>query len=100
MLSGMMLASRLSVIKKVCNFKTINELEKIYEQNKLSYTFKRYSNTKSITDLIPYLKNDKKNDDSKINFILLKSIGRTTQPGVNKISINTLKKYCKSISQF
>ena len=99
-LSGMMLASRLSVIKKVCNLKTINELEKVYEQNKLSYTFRKYSNTKSITDLVPYLKNDKKNDDSKINFILLKSIGRTTQPGVNKISINTLKKYCKSISQF
>ena len=35
-----------------------------------------------------------------LNFILLKSIGRTTKPGVNKISINTLKKYCKSISQF
>ncbi len=99
-LSGMMLASRLSVIKKVCNFKTLNELENIYEQNKLSYTFKKYSNTNSITDLIPYLKNDKKNDDSKINFILLKSIGRTTKPGTNKISINTLKKYCKSISQF
>ena len=99
-LSGMMLASRLSVVKKICNLKTINELEKIYKQNKLSYTFKNYSNAKSIADLIPYLKNDKKNDDNKINFVLLKSIGRTARPGANKIPINTLRKYCKSISQF
>ena len=99
-LSGMMLASRLSVVKKICNLKTINELEKIYKQNKLSYTFKNYSNAKSIADLIPYLKNDKKNDDNKINFILLKTIGKTAMPNKCKISIYSLRKLSKAISLY
>ena len=50
--------------------------------------------------LIPYLKNDKKNNDNKINFILLKKIGSTTLPNKNKISIEKLKKLSKAISQY
>ncbi len=41
----------------------------------------------------------KKNDDDKINFVLLKNIGKTTKPGKFKISINNLKNNSKSISQ-
>ena len=37
--------------------------------------------------------NDKKNDDKKINFILLKSIGKTAQPNKNKINLMDLKKF-------
>ena len=36
---------------------------------------------------------DKKNDDKKINFILLKDIGKTTQPNKNKITLKDLKKF-------
>ena len=36
--------------------------------------------------------NDKKNNDSKINFILLKKIGKTTQPNKYKMSIKELNK--------
>ena len=65
---------------------------KIYKENGLDYTFKKYSKFKEIKNLIPYLKNDKKNNDSKINFILLKKIGKTAMPNEYKISPSQLKK--------
>ena len=99
-LSGMILAARISVIKKVCNKKIVNDINKIYEDNNLSYTYKKYSNKNSVNNLIPYLKNDKKNNDDKINFILLKKIGKTSLPNKNKISLNDLKKLSNSIAQY
>ena len=54
----------------------------------------------SINKLIPYLKNDKKNNDNKINFILLKKIGKTTLPNKYKISLNNLKKISKTIAKY
>ena len=99
-LSGMILAARVSLIKKVCNRKIIDEINKIYDDNNLSYTYKKYSNINSINSLIPYLKNDKKNNDDKINFILLKKIGETALPNKYKISLNNLKKMSKSIAQY
>ena len=99
-LSGMILAARLSIVKKICNLKIVKEIEEIYQKNNLSYTFMKYSNHNLINKLIPYLKNDKKNDDEKINFILLKNIGKTTLPNKNKISISNLKKYSKTIAQY
>ena len=99
-LSGMILATRLSHYKKVCNLKILNEIEKIYEENELSYTYRKFSKSNSINDLIPFLKNDKKNNDSKINFILLKKIGKTTKPNQFKISAEALRGYSKIISQY
>ena len=98
-LSGMMLETRLSLIKKICSNKTLIEIENIYNENKLSYTYQNFSNEKNLKKLIPYLKNDKKNDDEKINFILLKKIGKTALPNKNKISITELKKLSKLITQ-
>ena len=99
-LSGIILATRLSVIKKICSYKTYARIKNIYFQNNLAYTFKKYSRDNSIKDLIPFLKNDKKNDDDKINFILLKNIGKTAMPNKSKISIDNLKKLTKIISQY
>ena len=99
-LSGMILASKLSVEKKICSSKTLRQIKDIYVKNKLDFAFKKYSNQSSISKLIPYLKNDKKNDDDKINFILLKNIGKTALPNQNKISIKNLKNICKAISQY
>ncbi len=96
-LSGMILESRLSLLLGLCSQKTINEIVGIYKKNNLSYTFKKFSTSKSIRDLIPFLKNDKKNDDKRINFLLLKDIGKTAQPNKNKISINSLKNFSKSL---
>ncbi len=99
-LSGMILATKLSVIKKVCSYKVLTRIKNIYVQNNLAYTYKKFSNKKSIEKLIPYLKNDKKNNDDKINFILLKNIGRASSPNKNKISIDSLKKLSRTISQY
>ena len=99
-LSGMILASKLSVEKKICSSKTLDQIKNIYVKNKLDFTFKKYSNQNSINKLIPYLKNDKKNDDNKINFILLKNIGKTALPNKSKISIKNLKNISKAISQY
>ena len=96
----MILATRLSCVKKVCNKNVLREIEDIYKKNNLAYTFKKYNNHKSINSLIPFLKNDKKNDDDRINFVLLKKIGKTTAPGKFKIQIHDLKNQSKSIFQY
>ncbi len=94
-LAGMMLATQLSVFKKVCNKKTLKDLYEIYKKNNLSYTYTKYKKIEKIKSLIPYLRNDKKNNDEKINFILLKKIGKTTLPNKYKISISQFKNYIK-----
>ena len=98
-LTGMILAAKISFLKKICNRKTFEEIKNIYDDNNLSYTYKNYLNFNTINDLIPYLKNDKKNNDDKINFILVKKIGKTSLPNKNKISLSGLKLLSKSISQ-
>ena len=98
-LSGMILASKLSLIKKTCTFQTVEEIKQIYKKNNLNYTYKKYLKTNEIKKLIPYLKNDKKNNDEKINFILLKKIGQTTLPNEFKMSIGSLNKLIKFIAQ-
>jgi len=99
-LSGIILATKISLKKNLCSYKTFQELTQIYKKNNLSYTIKKYSNLKSINSLIPFLKNDKKNNDKKINFILLKKIGKTTMPNKCKISIKDLKENVKYITQY
>ena len=92
-LTGMMLEARLSVLTGLCSYKTLNDIVNIYKENSLSYTLKKFSKSGSIKKLLPFLKNDKKNDDKKINFVLLKAIGKTTQPNKNKITLKDLKKF-------
>ena len=99
-LAGIILATRLSVTKNICKIGVLRLIEKIYNDNNLSYTYEKYLNTKTLFSLIPFLKNDKKNNDNKINFILLKKIGVTTKPNSNKISTNNLKKMCRTIVQY
>ena len=95
-LSGMILATKLSVVKKVCSLKVLKLIKNIYLKNNLSYTYEKYANQNSINKLIPYLKNDKKNNDEKINFIILKNIGKTALPNQSKISIDSLRKSIKT----
>jgi len=99
-LAGMILATKLSVIKKVCNKKTLSDLMEIYSINNLNYTFKKYTKIKEVNSLIPYLKHDKKNNDEKINFILLDKIGKAAMPNKHKISINELKKNIKHFIRY
>ena len=59
-LSGMILASKLSLVKRVCNIKIVDEIKQIYNKNNLNYTYVKYLKYSEIKKLIPYLKNDKK----------------------------------------
>ena len=99
-LSGMILESKLSVVKKICSTKTLSQIKNIYMKNNLDFTYKKYSRQSSINKLIPFLKNDKKNNDDKINFILLKNIGKTALPNKSKMSIKNIKKKIKAIAQY
>ena len=99
-LAGMILATKLSVIKKVSNINTLRDLIEIYTSNNLEYSFNKYKKIKEINKLIPYLKNDKKNNDEKINFILLNKIGKTTLPNKYKISIKELKRHIRHFTQY
>jgi len=99
-LAGMILAVKLSILTKRCGYEVLERILKIYNTNNLTYVLKNNSNYKWIKSLIPYLKNDKKNNDEKINFLLLKKIGKTELPNKFKISIMNLEKYSKTIAQY
>jgi len=99
-LIGMMMATKLSVIKKVCSRKVLSEIFKIYEENNLISRFKKYLKNKDFNKIIYFMTNDKKNDDQKINLILLKNIGKTTKPGSFKLSVEEMKKYFPKLLNF
>ncbi len=99
-LIGMILATKLSCARGLCGKNTLKLITEIYEENNLHYILNKFSGKRDLMSLIPFLKNDKKNNDKKINFILLKKIGKTALPNKSKISINNLKKISKSISQY
>ena len=91
-LIGMMMATKLSYHKKLCSVQTLNKIEKVYIKNNFKYKIKNYFRKNEYKKLIQHMINDKKNNDSKINFILLKKIGKTTQPNKYKMSIKELNK--------
>ncbi len=90
-LMGMIIAIKISVYKKICSQKISNEILKIYKDNNLNYDINKFYPNKKKYKILDYLQNDKKNNDNKINFILLKNIGKTTQPGKYKLSMNEVK---------
>jgi 3-dehydroquinate synthase len=97
-LIGMMIATKLSYLKKICNQKTVVELIKVYEKNKLNYKLSNVFKKKEYNKMIDFMITDKKNDDNKINLILLKKIGQTTKPGDYKITPKELKKINHKLS--
>jgi len=94
---GMMMATKLSYIKKLCSLKTLHQLIKIYKINNLKYDIKEYFKKNEYDEITNYMRTDKKNNDKKINLILLKKIGLTTQPNMYKISSTELKKVFNKI---
>jgi len=94
---GMMMAVKLSYIKKLCSLNTLNQLKQIYNSNNLKYDVKKYFKKNEYNKIADYMSADKKNNDKKINLILLKKIGQTTQPNMYKISSTELKKIFNKI---
>ena len=99
-LSGMILEARLSLIRKICKVETLKKIYEVYRKNNLSYTYKKFNKARVIKNLIPFLRNDKKNNDDKINFILLKKIGAVDKPNKNKISLKNFKNYIETLIQY
>ena len=89
---GMMMATKVSYLKKICSLNTLNELKNIYDANQLKYDIKKFFKKNEYKQIATYMTADKKNNDKKINLILLKKIGQTTMPNTCKISKNELKK--------
>ena len=94
---GMMMATKLSYIKKLCSLSTLNQLKSIYISNNLKHDIKKYFKKSAYNKITEYMNADKKNNDGKINLILLKKIGQTTQPNKYKISSVALKKVFNKI---
>ena len=94
-LIGMKIAVKISLYKKACSIRTFNEIENIYDKNQLIKNLKENLKKESILKSINFMKNDKKNDDKKINLILLKKIGKTSLPGNHKYSVSQVKKIIK-----
>ena len=89
---GMMMATKLSFLKKICSLETLEQLKKIYKLNNLDHDIKKKFKKNEYNKIIEHMTNDKKNNDKKINLILLKKIGQTTLPNSYKISVLDLKK--------
>ena len=94
---GMMMAAKLSYLKKVCSLNTLNQLKDIYDSNFLKYDIKKFFKKKEYAQIADYMCVDKKNNDKKINLILLKKIGQTTKPNKYKISSSELRKVFNKI---
>tara|TARA_B100001029_G_C15035631_1_gene439938 strand:- start:436 stop:1545 length:1110 start_codon:yes stop_codon:yes gene_type:complete len=92
-LIGMILATRLSVKKKLCSYKTQNEILNFYKENVLPYKLNKIFFRRNLNKIINYMINDKKNNDNRINLILLKKIGKTSVPGQYKLKTKEIKKF-------
>ena len=97
-LIGMMVATKLSYYKKICNKNSFDEIVKIYEENNLINNTKKLFKVRELSKILKYMQNDKKNDSEKINLILLKKVGKTTNPGNFKMSISEIKKILLTLS--
>ena len=96
-LMGMMMATKFSYIKKICTKATLEKLIKIYEENNLNFKIKSIFKNFNYKKFLQHMQNDKKNNDDKINLILLKKIGQVTNPGSFKFSKDQINKYLKNI---
>jgi len=94
---GMMLATRFSYLKKICSLKVLEQLKDIYNSNNLKYDIKKNFRKNEYNRIVDHMCNDKKNNDKKINLILLRKIGIPTPPNAYKISPNELKKVFSQI---
>ena len=99
-LMGMFLATKLSVKMKLCSKKVLSEIQNIYTFNKLPSNLNKFFKRNKFKEIVKHMINDKKNNDSKINLILIKKIGKTTQPGKIKISYDKMKIIINDLEDF
>ncbi len=96
-LIGMFLAIKISKLKNLCSKNTYNQIEDLYNKNSLLKNLNKFLKKNEILKSIKFMKNDKKKDDEKVNFIFLKKIGKTTIPGNYKYEIGQIEKFIKQL---
>jgi 3-dehydroquinate synthase len=70
--AGMLFAAKLSLHLKICKEKTVKEIEQILTDSGFVLKFKNNPDL-----FLSLMKKDKKSVDGKINFVLIKEIGKT-----------------------
>ena len=68
-------------------------IKKHYLSLKLPTKIKKFFKKKKINKIISFMKKDKKNLNEKINLILIKKIGKTTQPNSFAVNSSEIKKF-------
>ena len=92
-LLGMTVANKLSYDKKILPLKDLMLIKKHYFNLNLPIKMSQFFKRKEIDKIIYFMKKDKKNLSEKINLILLKKIGKTTNPNSFNISSHALKSF-------
>ena len=95
-LLGMMMAIRLSYQKKLLSLKDLTLIKKHYQSLNLPMKIKKFFKKKEINKIISFMKHDKKNLNEKINLILIKKIGKVTQPNSFAINSSEIKKFLQA----
>jgi len=95
-LLGMIIASKLSNIKKKLPYKDLLLIKEHYTSLKLPMNINKIFKKKELNKIIYFMKKDKKNVSEKINLILLDRIGKTTKPRRFALNGSEIKKFLNS----
>jgi len=72
---GIKTAAKFSLVNKILNLIDFNLIENHLKQHNLPQNINKYFSKKNLTQILSFMKKDKKNNTQKINIILLKKIG-------------------------
>ena len=93
----MMIAVKISKLKNLCTSNTHDQIEDLYKKYSLLKNHNKFLKKKNILKSLKFMKNDKKKDDEKVNFILLNNIGKTTVPGKYKYKLSQVESLIKKL---
>ena len=95
-LLGMLIASDLSNKKKLLSRKELMLIKEHYGSLGLFINIKKFFKKNEINKIVNFMKKDKKNTSSKISLILLKKIGKTTEPRKVQLKDYEVKNFLSS----
>jgi 3-dehydroquinate synthase len=95
-LLGMMIASEFSFKKKLLSFRDLLIIKDHYYKLQLPTKISKFFKKEKVHKIVEFMKKDKKNINEKINLILLKKIGKTTEPLKVNINSDEIKKFLYS----
>tara|TARA_B100001559_G_C16473150_1_gene610013 strand:- start:686 stop:1780 length:1095 start_codon:yes stop_codon:yes gene_type:complete len=96
-LIGMLIATKISKLKNLCSQVVYKKIESLYYKNSLLKNLNKFLNKGKILNSVKFMENDKKKEDEKISFILLKNLGQTTIPGKYKYKVKDVENLIKKL---